>query len=121
VLLVSKKIGKTTIDFNAIYLVAGRTSNQGHASSAQAALAVSRDLTSRLSLQGEISGLGRNDEQPGALFVLAAVAYQVNRRLVIDGGVRAGLSPDAPRVGVFAGMTVGIANLYHHRHHGSGI
>jgi hypothetical protein len=119
-LLVSKKFGKTTVDFNAIYTTAGRTSNDGHASSGQAALAVSRDLTHRLSLQGEISGLSRNDEQPGAMFLLAAVAYQVNRRLVLDGGMRSGLTPDAPRIGVFAGMTVGLANLYHRRHHGSG-
>ena len=120
-LMVSKKIGKTTIDFNAIYLLAGRTSTNGHASSAQAALAVSQDLPHRFGVQGEISGFGRNDEQPGGLFVLGAVTYQVNRRLVVDGGMRAGLTPDAPRVGVFAGMTVGIANLYHHHHHGSGI
>ena len=121
VALVSKKIGKTTIDFNAIYLVAGRTSNKGHASSGQAALALSRELTRRFGLQGEISGFSRNDEQPGALFVLGAVTYQVNRRLVLDSGMRAGLSPDAPRTGFFAGMTVGIAKLYRRRHHGSGI
>lgn len=119
--LVSKKIGKTTIDFNAIYLVAGRTSRNGHASSGQAALAVSRDLTRRWGVQAEISGFGRNDEQSGALVVLGAVTYQVNRRLVLDSGMRAGLTPDAPRVGFFAGMTVGIANLYRRRHHGSGI
>jgi hypothetical protein len=118
VALVSKKIGKTTIDFNAIYLVAGRTSNKGHATSGQAALALSHDLTRRFGLQGEVSGFGRNDEQSGAMFVLSAVTYQVNRRLVLDSGMRAGLTRDAPRVGFFAGMTVGIANLYR-RHHGS--
>lgn len=121
VALVSKKIGKTTIDFNAIYVVAGRTSNKGHASSGQAALALSRDLTRRFGLQGEISGLSRNDEQSGALIVLGALTYQINRRLLLDSGMRAGLSPDAPRIGFFAGMTVGIANLYRRRHHGSGI
>jgi len=119
--LVSKQIGKTTMDFNAIYLIAGRTSNNGHASSGQAALALSRSLTHRFGLQGEISGFSRNDEQSSALFLLGAVTYQINRRLVLDCGMRTGLSPDATRGGFFAGMTVGIANLYRLRHHGSGI
>jgi hypothetical protein len=47
-----------------------------------------------------------------ALFTLGVATYQVNRRLVFDGGVRFGLNPEAPRVGVFAGVSVGVANLY---------
>lgn len=115
--LVSKSIGKTTIDFNVSYLLAGRTSTSGHASSGQGALAVSHNLTKRWGVQGEISGLGRNDQQSGALFLLAAVTWQVNRRLVLDSGARTGLTRDAPGVGVFAGMTVGIADLYRRHHH----
>ena len=111
---ISKKIGRTTVDFNATYLLAGRTTGSGHASSGQAALAASRNVTKRWGIQGEISGFSRNDSQSGAMFALCAVTYQVNRRLVFDGGARAGLTPEAPRVGVFAGMTVGVANLYRH-------
>jgi len=115
--LVSKNIGKTTVDFNFSYLLAGRTSDKGHASSGQAALAASHNLNKRWGIQSEISGFSRNDEQPGSLFLLAAVTYQVNRRLVFDSGARAGLTHDAPGIGVFVGMTVGIANLYHRHHH----
>jgi hypothetical protein len=110
--LVSKKLGETTFDFNAIYLLAGRTTDAGRASSAQAALAVSRDVTKRFGLQGELSGLTRNDEQPGALFALSVATYKINRRLVIDGGLRFGLTDEAPRVGAVAGLTVGLAQLY---------
>jgi hypothetical protein len=113
---ISRKIGGTTVDFNAIYLLAGRTTNNGHASSGQAALAASHDLTKRWGIQGEISGFSRNDSQPGALFALGAGTYQVNRRLVLDGGLRFGLTPDAPRVGAFVGMTVGVADFYRHHH-----
>lgn len=114
---VSKKIGQTTVDFNAIYLLAGRTTSSGYVSSAQGALAASRNVTKRVGVQGEISGFSRNDTQPGALFLLAAGTYQVNRRLVLDSGVRFGLTHDAPRVGLFAGMTVGLADVYkRHRH-----
>jgi hypothetical protein len=115
---ISKKIGETTVDFNAIYLLAGRTSDNGHASSGQAALAASRNVTKRFGIQGELSGFSRNDEQPGAMFVLGAVTFQVKRRLVLDSGMRFGLTHDAPRAGFFAGMTVGLANLYR-RHHSS--
>jgi hypothetical protein len=116
--LVSKKIEGTTVDFNAFYLRAGRTTDNGHASSGQAALAASRNLTERLGLQGEISGSSRNDAQPAAAFALGAVAYQVNRRLAVDTGVRFGLSHDTPRAGFFAGLTVGLADLYHRHHSG---
>lgn len=114
--LLSKKIDETTFDFNAVYLNAGRTTDAGRASSAQAALAASRNLTKRFGLQGELSGTTRNDEQPGALFALGVATYQVNRRLVFDCGLRFGLTPEAPRVGAVAGLTIGVADLYrHHR------
>jgi hypothetical protein len=116
---ISKKIGETTVDFNAIYLLAGRTSDNGHASSGQAALAASRNVTKRFGIQGELSGFSRNDEQPGAMFVLGAVTCQVKRRLVLDSGMRFGLTHDAPRAGFFAGMTVGLANLYRRHHSGN--
>jgi len=114
--LVSKKINGTTIDFNGIYLLAGQSIGRGHVSSGQAALAASRNVTERFGVQGEISGFGRNDTQPGAVLGLGVVTYQVNRRLVLDGGMRFGLTHDAPRIGVVAGLTIGVADFYHRRH-----
>jgi Putative MetA-pathway of phenol degradation len=111
--LMSRTLGRFTLDFNAVYLLAGRTSDSGYSSSGQGALAVSYALTKRLVLQGEISGFGRNDAQPGAMFVLGAVSYQVNKRLVLDAGVRFGLSQYAPSSGFIGGLTWGIANFYH--------
>ncbi|MDT7779540.1 MAG: hypothetical protein QOC99_2052 [Acidobacteriota bacterium] len=110
--LFSKKLGQTTFDFNAVYLLAGRTTDSGHVSSGQAALAASRNFTRRVGVQGELSGLSRNDAQPGAAFGLGVVTYQLNHRLVFDGGARFGLTHDAPRIGAVAGLTLGIANLY---------
>ncbi|MFL6285613.1 MAG: transporter [Pyrinomonadaceae bacterium] len=113
--LFSKKLGETTLDFNAIYLLAGRTTDAGRASSAQAALALSRNVTRRFGLQGELSGLTRNDSQAGAVFALGVATYQLSRRLVIDGGLRLGLNGDTPRVGAVVGLTVGLAELYRRR------
>jgi len=114
--LISKTIGRTTLDFNAIYLLAGRVSRQGYASSGQAAFAVSQGLTKRVGVQGEISGFSRNDLQPGAMVVLAVATYQVNNRLVFDGGVRFGLTSNAPATGIVAGLTIGISDLYKKKH-----
>jgi hypothetical protein len=114
--LISKKFGGTTVDFNGIYLLAGKTSDKGHASSGQAALAVSQNLTKRFGVQGEISGLSRNDLQPGAMFGLGVTTYQITKRMVVDGGIRFGLTPAAPKCGVVAGITVGIADLYKKHH-----
>ncbi len=110
--LISKTFGQTTVDFNAIYLLAGRTSGRGFASSGQAALAASRNLNKHFGLQGEISGLSRNDEQSGALFGLAVATYQLNRRVAFDSGLRIGLTSAAPRAGIVAGITIGVADLY---------
>jgi Putative MetA-pathway of phenol degradation len=110
--LTSKTLGRYTFDFNGVYLLAGRTSDQGHASSGQGAFAVSYGLTRRFGLQGEISGVSRNDTEPGAIQALGAIAYQVNKRLVLDAGVRFGLSHDAVASGFIGGLTFGIANFY---------
>ena len=114
--LVSKKIRGTTVDFNATFLFSGRTTDNGHASSGQAALAVSHNVTRRVGFQGEFSGYSRNDAQPGAMLALGAVTYRINRRLVFDSGLRLGLTHDAPRSGLFAGLTLGVADLYKHHH-----
>ena len=114
--LVSKRINRTTIDFNGIYLLAGRAAERGYASSGQAALAASYNVTEKFGVQGEISGFSRNDMQPGGMLGLGVVTYQINRRLVLDGGLRCGLTHDAPRVGIVAGLTVGVADFYKRRH-----
>lgn len=113
--LISKNVKGATVDFNAIYLLAGRTTNIGHASSVQAALAASRNVSKRFGVQAEVSGFTRNDAQPGAVFALGVVTFQPNKRLVFDCGIRKGLTREAPRIGAVAGMTVGVADLYRKR------
>jgi hypothetical protein len=114
--LVSKTFDKTTLDFNGAYLLGGRTSARGHASSGQGAFAISQAVNKRFGVQGEISGFSRNDQQAGAMSELSVVTYQVNDRLVLDAGVRFGLTHGAPSSGFVAGMTVGISNLYRKKH-----
>lgn len=49
--------------------------------------------------------------QPRGLFALGALTYKAGPRLVFDAGLRFGLNPEAPRVGVFAGLTVGVGGF----------
>ncbi|MBZ5537913.1 MAG: transporter [Acidobacteriia bacterium] len=112
---ISKKIGKTTVDFNAIYLLAGRQGSGGLASSGQAALAATYNVTQKFSLGAEVSGFSRNDIQSGAVFGLGVIAYQVNRRLILDAGIRTGFTRGSPRVGALAGFTVGVADFFKKR------
>jgi hypothetical protein len=54
------------------------------------------------------SSQSHDDVQPRGLFALGAVHYNASRRLILDAGARFGLNPESPRVGLFAGMTVGL-------------
>lgn len=110
--LVSKKFGGTDVDFNAAYLAVGREEGEGFLHGGQAALSFQHDLTEKLNLQGELSGQSVDEAQPRGIYALGALAYKVNRRLVFDWGARFGLNPEAPRVGVFAGLTVGVVDFF---------
>jgi hypothetical protein len=113
--LLSKKLGQTDIDFNTAYLVLGREGEKGWVTGGQAALAFERNFENNIGIQGELSGQTKDDSQPAGLYALGALTYKVNKRLVFDSGMRFGLTHDAPRVGVFAGMTVGVADFYRKR------
>lgn len=112
VALISKKFGETDMDFNAAYLIVGREQGSGFVTGGQAALGLSRKFENNFGYEAELSGQTKDAEQPVGLYALGALTYKVNRRLVLDSGMRFGLTHDAPRVGVFAGMTVGVADFY---------
>lgn len=110
--LLSRKFGETDMDFNAAYLIVGREGESGWVMGGQAALAFERNFENNFGVQGELSGQTKDDVQPIGLYALGALTYKVNRRLILDSGMRFGLTHDAPRVGVFVGMTVGVADFY---------
>jgi len=112
VALLSKKFGKTDVNLNVAYLNVGREFGDGRASGGQAALAVTHDFENNFGVIGEISGQSEDDVQPKGVYALGALTYKVNKRLRFDTGARFGLNPSAPRVGVFAGFTVGIGKPF---------
>jgi hypothetical protein len=116
VTLVSKKFGSVDMDLNAAVLVVGREDASGWITGGQGALSFSGEFENGFGLEGELSGQTKDDIQPKGLSALGAITYKVNRRFRLDGGVRFGLTDDSPRVGVFAGMTIGVADFYKNKH-----
>jgi hypothetical protein len=106
--LLSGKVGETDVDFNAAYLLIGKEGEPGWEHGGQGALSVSRDFKNHFGFEAELSGQSHDDVQPRGLFALGALRYSAGRRLVFDAGARFGLNPEAPRVGLFAGMAVGL-------------
>ncbi len=115
ILLLSKKIGETDLDFNGAYLIVGREDEPGWVTGGQAAFSVSHEFQNNFGFQAELSGQSKDDVLPRGLYALGALTYKANRRLILDAGMRFGLNEDAPRAGVFAGVTVGVADLYHRK------
>jgi hypothetical protein len=109
--LMSRKVGATDIDFNAAMLVNGRERQNGWSTGSQFALGFSRDLKHGFGVQGEFLRQSLETDQPRGAFALGALNYQANRRIIFDVGMRVGLTADAPHIGVFAGVTIGVANF----------
>ncbi|HEY0170585.1 MAG TPA: transporter [Pyrinomonadaceae bacterium] len=106
--LLSKKVGETDVDFNVAYLSVGREGEPGREHGGQGAVSVTRDFKNHFGFEAELSGQSHDDVQPRGLFALGALRYGAGRRVVFDAGARLGLNPEAPRVGLFAGLTVGV-------------
>lgn len=112
VALLSKKVGETDIDFNVAYLNVGREENDRRASGGQAAVSFTREIKNNFGFIGELAGQSEDDVLPRGIFALGALTYKFSERVQFDAGMRFGLNKEAPRAGVFAGITVGVADLF---------
>ncbi len=110
-LILNRTLGKTNYVFNAVYLNNGREMSQRRDSGAQTVFTVERELPGKFGIVGEIYGNTINESQPRGVYLLGALTYRISKRLHFDVGARPGFGRDAPRVGVFAGLSVGVANL----------
>lgn len=108
VYLMSKKLGVVDVDFNTAYLIVGREDAPGWITGGQAAISFSGEFKNGFGLIGELSGQSKDDIQPTGVYLLGAMTYKANRRLIFDAGMRFGLNQDAPRIGVFTGLTFGV-------------
>jgi hypothetical protein len=122
--LASKDLVGTHLDFNASSFLIGRDKTSGFDRNFQFNLAFSHPLKGKLAVTAEFYGNTElNANTPGFVSTLWALTYAISPRLVVDGGIDAGLTSGTPQKRVFAGLTYSIANLYSavkHRHPASG-
>lgn len=109
--ILNRTLGKNNYVFNAAFLNNGREDSSRRDSGAQTVFTVERELTNKFGIVGEIFGNTISESQPRGIYLLGALTYKINKRLVFDIGARPGFGRDAPRIGLFAGLTVGVANL----------
>jgi hypothetical protein len=113
-LLVSKKFGKTDLDFNGALLINGREGEPGWDHGGLAAFDVSREFGEHWGLEAEVSGMSLDDALPRGLYALGAANYRVSKRLRLDWGARFGLNPAAPRFGLLGGVVFGAGGRAKH-------
>jgi hypothetical protein len=109
----SENIANFTFDFNFSYFLVGQPTTSGFDKNEQLALAFSHSIHGGLQFAGEFYGQTELNQNTGAFASsLWALTYTVIPRLVLDGGVEAGLTSGGPRRRVFVGFTYSITNIY---------
>src|SRR5712671_156222 len=111
--LVSKDIHPVHLDFNLMPFFAGRSPGSGFDHSVGFALSAAGPLTRRLGIVGEGYGYTTlNHNSPAFGSTMLAFTFQVQPRLILDGGLDVGITRGAPRKRVFVGVTYAVANVY---------
>lgn len=111
-LILNRNYDKNDFIVNFAYLNVGRKSEDRRNSGAQVVFTYERELPKKFGLVVETFGNTVDERQPRGIYLLGALTYKINKRLVFDVGARPGFGRDAPKIGIFVGLTVGVANLY---------
>jgi hypothetical protein len=112
-LLASKDLLGVHFDFNVSQFWIGRPTASGFDTVQQMNLAFGQRIYRNLQFQGEFYGnTTLNSPTPAFSSGLAALVWNVTKRLEIDAGMDTGMTHDAPRRRIFVGFTYSIANLY---------
>ncbi len=112
-LLLSRDFGAFHADFNVLATWLNHEAPRLRGSEPAGSLSVSRALDEQWSLTGEIYAIDGPSGSDAIVSNLWAIGYKVSTRLVLDGGVDIGVSHTAPKISVFAGLTVGMARFRH--------
>jgi hypothetical protein len=115
IFLVSMDFGKHHFDVNTAVNYLGRAQRNGFDTDWANALSWSRPLKGKWGINGEISGVTRQNAliRP-QMQTLWAATYNKNQRLVFDIGVVGRIFGDIPDASFLCGVTYSIADLYHH-------
>lgn len=108
-LLVSKDVRTTTLDVNVSVLANDLGAGAPTAAGVQFVLSAARTVRGKTGLQVEVEAQSRDADEPRGMYTSASVTYQVSAAWQWDAGLRVGLTPTAPRIGAFAGVTRAVA------------
>lgn len=111
-LLFSKRVSEYDLDFNTSLLVNGIESERNHVTGGKFAFGVARDLTKKLNLLGEIYGESKDADEPQGLFAAGVLTYQLNKKASFNAGLKFGLTPASPRLGLTFGIAYQITKLF---------
>jgi hypothetical protein len=112
-LLVSKDVRRFHFDFNLFELLAGRPTAPGNDHNTGFALATWYPLTRRLNAVLEPYGYTRlNPANPAFASAMAGINYHLRPYIYLDTGFDAGITPGAPKMRAYVGITYGVANVY---------
>lgn len=112
-LFASRDFGENHVDLNVLDTREGGTADgAGHRFVPAGTVSVSHNLSREWSFGGELYGIGGSAAVERVVSTLWYVAFKPLSRVVLDGGVDAGLSHGAPRYTLFAGLTWGIGRFY---------
>lgn len=109
--ILNRTYGKNDFIVNFSYLNVGREMSNKRDSGAQVIFAYQRELTKKIGLITEYFGNTVDEEQPRGLYVLGALTYKVNKRLIFDVGACPGFGGAAPNFNFFFGVSLGAADF----------
>lgn len=103
--IVSTEAMGCDVDINVTYTRLGASDPDTGHDQLGWAVAAAHDLSPKWGVEGEFSGSAQRGTHGVAQF-LGALAFTATPTLVFDGGALFGMNREAPRYGVFAGMTM---------------
>jgi hypothetical protein len=103
--IVSAGLGETQLDLNLGVTRLGKLEETLGRNAYGWAASVSHPVADRWTAAGEVSGTARHGARGSGQF-LAALGYEWNQRLVLDGGFALGMGSTSPDWSVFAGVTL---------------
>ena len=112
-LMLSRDVGAFHADLNLLNTWLGRKPPRSRETQPAGSLSVSRTLSGPWSVTGEIYSIGGVSGSGAWVSNLWAAGYKVSSRLVLDSGIDVGLSQAAPKISIFAGLTIGVARFRH--------
>lgn len=103
--LLSKDVQKVTYDANASALLNDLGAGAATLGGLQVVLSASRTIRGKTGVQLEVEAQSRDADEPRGIFGASTLTYQASPAWQWDVGIRVGVTPAAPRFGVFGGVT----------------